>query len=46
MYELKELPVAQAPAQETASYITREEFEQVINQLKIDLQPQTPKMNF
>lgn len=33
MYELKEIPVA------TTQYITREEFEAVINQLKGTLQP-------
>ena len=40
MYELKEIPVAnQMSAMETESFITREEFEQAINQLRMDLQP-------
>lgn len=40
MYELKEIPVANpVSAMETESFITREEFEQVINQLRMDLQP-------
>lgn len=40
MYELKEIPVANPmSAMETESFITREEFEQAINQLRMDLQP-------
>ena len=40
MYELKEIPVANpVSAMETESFITREEFEQAINQLRMDLQP-------
>lgn len=40
MYELKEIPVANPmPTMETESFITREEFEQAINQLRMDLQP-------
>lgn len=40
MYELKEIPVANpTSAMETESFITREEFEQAINQLRMDLQP-------
>ena len=43
MYELKELPVEQPQA----SYITREEFDSTINQLKAllvqPLSPQTPE---
>ena len=34
MYELKELPVEQIPAAQTANYITREEFEAAIEALR------------
>ena len=45
MYELKEMPVAPTMDNQINSqnYITRQEFENVINQLKIALQPQVPK---
>lgn len=39
MYELKEIPVAAPTSVEMGSYITREEFTQAINQLRMDLQP-------
>jgi hypothetical protein len=39
MYEFKELPVA-APVQ-TNNFVTREEFEQVVAQLKAALTPAT-----
>lgn len=40
MYELKEIPtVEQAGTINTSSFITREEFEEAINQLKMTLMP-------
>lgn len=43
MYELKEMPAAAIPI-DNAAFITREEFEQALNQLRLDLQP--PKLQF
>ena len=43
MYELKEIPVAE-PALPTENYITREEFNNTINQLKSLLVPQQVKV--
>lgn len=41
MYELKELPTVVAPTPiDDSLFITREEFEQALNQLRTDLQPQ------
>lgn len=45
MYELKEIPMEAPMAIETAAFITREEFEQAINQLRNDLTT-TPKITF
>ena len=45
MYELKEIPMEAPMAIETAAFITREEFEQAINQLRNDLTI-TPKITF
>ena len=46
MYELKEIPI-ETPQMENPLYITREEFEQAINQLRLDLQSQdVPKITF
>lgn len=45
MYELKEIPMEAPMAIETAAFITREEFEQAINQLRNDLTT-TPKVTF
>ena len=45
MYELKEIPMEAPMAIETAAFITREEFEQAINQLRNDLAT-TPKITF
>lgn len=43
MYELKEIPTSV----ETSSFVTKEELEQVINQLRADWQAQqTPKITF
>lgn len=36
MYELKEIPIAQ-PVEQQASFVTREEFEKVLAQLRADL---------
>lgn len=44
MYELKELPSNGPVIDSNVSYITREEFDQAINQLRADLQP--PKITF
>ena len=45
MYELKEIPMEAPMVIETAAFITREEFEQAINQLRNDLTT-TPKITF
>lgn len=45
MYELKEIPMEAPMSIETAAFITREEFEQAINQLRNDLAT-TPKITF
>ena len=45
MYELKEIPMEAPMPIETAAFITREEFEQAINQLRNDLTT-TPKITF
>ena len=42
MYELKELP----PTADSPTFVTREEFENTINQLKNLLVPQTPVEEF
>lgn len=39
MYELKDIPVEQPVSINSSSYITREEFEEAINQLKMSLTP-------
>lgn len=44
MYELKEMPLNPAMPIDNATFITREEFEQALNQLRMDLQP--PKIQF
>jgi hypothetical protein len=41
MYELKELPTI-APQSQVNNFVTREEFEQVIAQLKTAITPATP----
>jgi hypothetical protein len=41
MYELKELPTI-APQAQVNNFVTREEFEQVIAQLKTAITPATP----
>lgn len=45
MYELKEIPAAPTMENQfnSQNYITRQEFDDVINQLKIALQPQAQK---
>jgi hypothetical protein len=44
MYELKEIPVENTMSLNNAAFITRDEFEQALNQLRADLQP--PKIQF
>ena len=44
MYELKEIPVESTMSLNNAAFITRDEFEQALNQLRADLQP--PKIQF
>ena len=39
MYEIKEIPMVNNDIVNVEMYITREEFEQAINQLRTDLQP-------
>ena len=39
MYEIKEIPMVNNDMANVEMYITREEFEQAINQLRTDLQP-------
>ena len=48
VYELKEIPLfPQNPVEiQNSSYITREEFEQAIAQLRADLKPEVPKIQF
>lgn len=44
MYELKEIPIENTMSLNNAAFITRDEFEQALNQLRADLQP--PKIQF
>jgi hypothetical protein len=49
MYELKQIPIVEEKniMIDTSAYITKEEFDQVINQLRIDFQEMLkPKINF